>query len=55
MASLSAASVKKVWSRRRARIQRCATRTADSTWALSFGLPGRAGTTTASSCVASSS
>ena len=48
MAAFSAARLKKVWSRSRARIHRCATSTADSTTALSFGLPGRAGTTTAS-------
>jgi hypothetical protein len=45
---LSSAILKKVWSRSRAKIQRCATNTADSTLALSFGFLGRAGITTAS-------
>jgi hypothetical protein len=41
---LSSSSEKKVCLRRRARIQRWTTRTATSTFALSRGLRGRAGT-----------
>ena len=45
--SLSSARLKKVSLRKRARIQRCATNTPTSTFALSLGLRGRAGITTA--------
>jgi hypothetical protein len=44
IASFSSARLKKRRLRSRARIQRCATCTPTSTFALSFGLPGRAGT-----------
>ena len=44
MAALRSSRLKKVRLRRHARIQRCATSTAVSTFALSRGLPGRAGT-----------
>jgi hypothetical protein len=44
IAMFRSSSVKKVRLRRHARIQRYATSTAPSTFALSRGLPGRAGT-----------
>ena len=46
MRTFRASSVKKVSLRSRAKIHRCATCTARSTFALSLGLAGRAGSTT---------